>query len=43
MLEFLRNMWVMRRIDADYLAGMVTKGRITEEEKQTILATPQML
>jgi hypothetical protein len=39
---FLLNMWIMRRIDEDYLTTMVTKNIITEEEKQMILATPQV-
>ena len=42
MFEFLRTMWIMRRIDEIYLTKMVTKKRITEEEKQTILAVKQM-
>lgn len=39
---FLLNMWVMRRIDEAYLTTMISMGRITEEEKQMILATPQI-
>ena len=42
MYQFLLNMWIMKRIDEEYLARMVTKGRITEEEKQMIMATPQV-
>jgi len=42
MYGFLLNMWIMRRIDEAYLTVQVTKGRITEEEKQMILATPQI-
>ena len=42
MYGFLLNMWIMRRIDEAYLTTQVTKGRITEEEKQMILATPQI-
>ena len=42
MYNFLLNMWIMKRIDEAYLTNMVTKGRITEEEKQMILATPQV-
>lgn len=38
---FLLNMWIMCRIDEMYLTQMVTLKRITEEEKQMILATPQ--
>ena len=39
---FLLNMWIMKRIDETYLTSMVTLKRITEEEKQMILATPQV-
>lgn len=42
MYAFLLNMWVMGRIDEAYLTTMVNKGRITEEEKQMILSTPQV-
>jgi len=41
MFDFFKNMWIMKRIDETYLTSMVTKGRITEEEKTIILATPQ--
>lgn len=39
---FLLNMWIMKRIDEQYLIAMVSLNRITEEEKQMILATPQI-
>lgn len=39
---FLLNMWMMKRIDEIYLTEMVRLKRITEEEKQMILATPQI-
>ena len=39
---FLLNMWIMKRIDEQYLAQMVTLKRITEEEREMILATPQL-
>lgn len=35
-------MYVMRRIDEYYLTEMVKRNRITEQEKQMILATPQI-
>ena len=38
---FLLNMWIMKRIDEDYLNIMVTLKRITEDEKLMMLATPQ--
>ena len=40
---FLLNMWIMKRLDEQYLIQMVALKRITEEEKQMILATPQMV
>lgn len=42
MYGFLLNMWIMRKVDEEYLSSMVTKKRITEEEKEMIMATPQM-
>lgn len=39
---FLLNMWMVKRIDENYLTQMVALKRITEEEKQMILATPQI-
>ena len=39
---FLLNMWIMKRIDEAYLTTMVNLNRITEEEKQIILAMPQV-
>jgi hypothetical protein len=39
---FLLNMWIMKRIDEVYLTSMVSLNRITEAEKQMILATPQL-
>lgn len=38
---FFLNMWIMRKIDESYLEAQVGKGRITENEKAMILATPQ--
>jgi hypothetical protein len=35
-------MWIMHKVDEEYLEAQVTKGRITEEEKNMILATPQL-
>lgn len=39
---FLLNMWIMRKVDEDYLTIMVSKNRITEDEKEMILLTPQV-
>lgn len=42
MYPFLLNMWIMRKIEEVYLDGQVVKGRINENEKEMILATPQV-
>lgn len=42
MYQFLLNMWIMGRVDEAYLSVQVSKGRIVEEEKNIILATPQL-
>ncbi len=39
---FLLNMFIMKRLDEAYLTTMVTLKRITEVEKQMIMASPQM-
>lgn len=39
---FLLNMWIMKRIDEAYLTTTVSLNRITDTEKQMILATPQV-
>ena len=40
--NFLLNMWIMRRINETYLDGQVTRGTITAEQKDMIVATPQV-
>jgi hypothetical protein len=42
MYAFLLNMWIMKRIDETYLQEQVTKGRITQQEYDMIVATPQI-
>lgn len=42
MYGFILNMWIMGKIDESYLTVQANKGRITEEEKAMILATPQI-
>lgn len=41
MYQFLLNMWIMGRIDKEYLQSKVPK-RITQEECEMIIATPQL-
>ena len=38
MYEFIFNMWIMGKADEEYLNKAVEKGRITEEEKETIFS-----
>lgn len=42
MYGFLLNMWIMKKVDEAYLQVQVTKGRITQEELEMIIATPQI-
>lgn len=42
MFSFLLCMWVMGKIDEPYLDKMVEKGRITQNEEEMIVATPQL-
>lgn len=42
MYGFILNMWIMNRIDESYLDSQVSRGRITNEEKDMIMATPQI-
>ena len=39
---FLLNMWLMRKVDERYLQGQVDRKRLTLEEKDMILASPQI-
>lgn len=42
MFEFLKNMWIMRRVDEEYLQARVTKKQITQEEYEQIVNTEQI-
>lgn len=39
---FLLNMWIMRRIDEEYLDGQVQRMHITKEQKEMIVASPRI-
>lgn len=41
MYQFILNMWILSRVDEDFVIMQYNKGRITEEEKNMILATPR--
>lgn len=42
MVGFLCCMWVLGKIDKEYLDEMVKKDHITQEEEDMILVTPQL-
>jgi len=42
MYAFLLNMWIMKRVDEEYLQGQVSRARITQQEYEMIIATPQI-
>lgn len=42
MYNFLLNMWIMNKVDEEYLQMQVEKKRITQEEYNMIVATPQL-
>lgn len=41
MYAFLLNMWVMKRVSEIDLQSQMNRGRITQEELDMIIATPQ--
>lgn len=41
MYQFLLNLWVMNRITETNIQNAVAKGFITQEQADTILATPK--
>lgn len=42
MYGFILNMWIMGRIEESYVIEQSKRGRITEEERDMILATPKI-
>ncbi len=42
MYDFILNMWIMRRKDSTWVNGCVTKNYITQDQANTIIATPQI-
>lgn len=42
MYNFLLNMWIMKRVNEQYLQARVVKGQITQQEYEMIIATPQV-
>lgn len=42
MFDFLKNMWVMKRIDKDYLQLRADKKQITQAEYLQIIAIEQI-
>lgn len=42
MYTFLKNMWIMKKLDEAYLQVQLAKGRITQEEYCAVVALPQI-
>ena len=42
MYNFLLNMWIMKKVNEEYLQKRVSKGQITHDEYEMIIATPQI-
>lgn len=42
MYNFLLNMWIMKKVNEEYLQNRVSKGQITQDEYEMIIATPQI-
>lgn len=42
MYPFLLNMWIMKKVDESFLQEQVTRGRITQQEYDLIVAIPQL-
>ncbi|MCT4605841.1 MAG: hypothetical protein N4A64_07010 [Marinisporobacter sp.] len=42
MYNFILNMWILRKVDEKFVSTQCTRGRITEQERDMILATPQI-
>lgn len=38
---FVLNMWNMKKVDEGFVKGQATLGRLTQDEVDMILATPQ--
>lgn len=41
MYQFLLNMWIMRKVNEEYLQARVSKEQVTQQEYEMIIATPQ--
>lgn len=41
MYNFFKNMWILKKVDESRLDKAVTKGYITEEEKNEIIQIPR--
>ncbi len=40
--NFLKNMWIMRKADEEYLHARITKNQITQEEYNSIVTMEQI-
>lgn len=42
MYQFILNQWIMRNVDEAFVEQQHQRGRITEQERDMILAAPQI-
>lgn len=42
MYGFILNMWIMKKVDEHYVEEQARRGRLTDEERDMILSTPQI-
>lgn len=42
-MDFILNQWIMRKYTETNITSCVTKGYITQEQADIILATPQVI
>lgn len=42
MYAFILNMWILGKVDEAFVEAQYQRGRITQQERDMILATPQI-
>lgn len=42
MYQFILNQWILNKVDEAFVEAQYQRGRITENERDMILATPQI-
>lgn len=42
MYGFILNMWIMNKVDENYVEAQCNRGRLTDQERDMILSTPKL-